>query len=321
MADNAPATPAEAAPAAEESFWKRIFTRTLPSESRALFGTLAFLVTLVAGIYIGVNEQRRMETYDAQYNARSIQRGAGLFFDNCRPCHGPNGEGIAGVAPALNNPDLFNGNRVSEVGFAGSVEDFVQLTIAAGRPVRTGDWPQPMPTWSQAYGGPLRQDQVRDLTRFVMNWGCAYDEEAECYDPDFSTAGLPTPAPTQEAVEFEPVCAAEGQDCTPVAELPAGDAARGEALFMGTEPAPDGSTLGCSGCHTLDGSVVVGPSMQGISERVPDGYDSLEAFIHESITNPGAYLREGFADAMPKTFGVRLDDQSLADLIAFVSGQ
>ena len=27
-----------------------------------------------------------------------------------------------------------------------------------------------MPTWSSRYGGPLRDDQVQDVTAFVLNW-------------------------------------------------------------------------------------------------------------------------------------------------------
>ncbi len=301
-----------------EGFWKRFFTRTLPHDWRAGLGSLMFFAMIVLVVWQGVNEGNRMETYAAQYDARSIQRGAGLFYDNCRPCHGADGSGIEGVAPALNTPDLFSGARTAEMGFAGSIYDFVQLTIAAGRPVRSGDWPQPMPTWSQEYGGPLRPDQVRDLTNYVMNWGCQYDPE--CVVDAAELTPVATVAATAEGPAAEVVCP-EGADCAPLDTLPAGDAARGETLFLGTEPAPDGQALGCQACHSLDGSTGVGPSMQGISGRVPDGYASVEEYVYSSIVHPSEHIREGFADVMPKTFGQRLDAQSLADLIAFISQQ
>jgi len=55
-----------------------------------------------------------------------------IFRANCGSCHGQKGEGIPGVAPALNHQALFDGTRVKEIGFGGSVRDFVRGTIASG---------------------------------------------------------------------------------------------------------------------------------------------------------------------------------------------
>ncbi len=295
-------------------FWRRIFMRNLPAEQRALLGTLSFFAIIVIVGWVGVNEPRRMAEFDSQYQARSIQRGAVLFDSNCKSCHGANGQGIEGVAPAINTPAMFNGERLAELAYPGTVQDYIELTIAAGRPARSANWPNPMPTWSQDYGGPLRPDQVRDLTRFVMNWGCAYDPE--CAPPDEAIIAEATPPPTEEAPAYEPV----GVDVT--APLPEGDAARGEQLFLGAAPGPDGKALGCQACHSLDGSVLVGPSMQGVSGRIPDGYESPEAYLHESIVAPAAYTVPGFEGVvMPANFGERLDAQSLADIIAYLLSQ
>lgn len=295
-----------------------------PTDQQALIGTLVFFAIIVITGWLGVNESTRMEAFTAGYDARSIQRGAGLFATNCSSCHGAQGQGIEGVAPALNAQDLFDGTRLAELAYTGTVHDYVELTISAGRPKRTQDWPQPMPTWSQEYGGPLRPDQVRDLTNFVLNWGCQYDEDC-IQEDDVAALGEPPPpgavAATEEAPAYEAVCDEAVTECTPLEELPAGDAANGEALFTNTQPAPDGGVLGCAGCHSLDGSVLVGPSQQGFSERVPAEYASPEEYAYTSILHPSEYIREGFPDAMPKNFGVRLDAQSLADLIAFVSSQ
>ena len=45
------------------------------------------------------------------------------------------------------------------------------LTLHAGRPskVRT-QWANIMPTWGNEFGGPLRDDQVQDVTNYVLNW-------------------------------------------------------------------------------------------------------------------------------------------------------
>src|SRR5690606_18902128 len=45
--------------------------------------------------------------------------------------------------------------------------------------VPTADWPEPMPTWAQEYGGPMRPDPARDAAHFVMNYGRSYEEGAE----------------------------------------------------------------------------------------------------------------------------------------------
>lgn len=287
------------------NFFQSLFLDLMPLQQRQLIGTLAFFgIILVVG-WIGVNEPRRMEMFTAQYEGRSIERGAVLFVDNCASCHGVDGRGLEGVAPALNSEAMFNGERLAEVGWTGTLYDFVESTISAGRPVISGDWPQPMPTWGQEYGGPMRPDQVRDVANYVMNFGRFYEEGA----PEIAEPVLPTPEGGEEA--FEPV----GMDVD-VAGLPEGDAAHGEALFNGQESAPDGTALGCQSCHSTAGQTLVGPPVDGI--EVPGEYDSVTAYLAESIVDPSAYVVPDFPDAMPKNFGERLDAQSLADLIAYL---
>lgn len=289
---------------------KSVFTDMLPLEQRQLLGTLVFFAIILIAGWVGVNEPERMQTFTAQYEGRSIERGAAIFNQNCSSCHGVDGRGLEGVAPALNTPEMFDGTRLAEIGWSGTLHDYVELTVSAGRPAKSGDWPQPMPTWSQEYGGPMRPDQVRDVVNYVINYGKFYEAGYEGEIPEVTL-------PTAEAPSYEPV----GDDVS--AELPEGDPERGQTLFTGEESAPDGTNLACSSCHSLDGSVIVGPSLQGIaSEELPAGYDSLDTFLHESIVQPGAYKVPGFENVnMPDTFGERLDAQSLADLIAFLKTQ
>ncbi|HRF49841.1 MAG TPA: c-type cytochrome [Anaerolineales bacterium] len=108
----------------------------------------------------------------------------------------------------------------------------------------------------------------------------------------------------------------------------AGDVARGEALFkqstIGTASAP-----GCSTCHTLDGSALVGPSQQGLVGRAEAAIASaeyagtattVEEYIKESITNPDVFLEEGFAaGVMYQNYGTELTEQEIADLVAFLA--
>ncbi len=293
----------------EKTLLQRLFTEMMPIEQRTLLGTLVlFAIILVVG-WTAINEPQRMETFTLQYQGRSIERGAVIFNNNCRSCHGADGRGLEGIAPALNTPDLFNGTRLQQLGWSGSLYDYLYLTVAAGRPVRSADWPQPMPTWSQEYGGPMRPDEVRDVVAFIMNYGKFYEEG---YAGPTPPAVAPTP--TTPTAAF----AAIGQDME--SPLPAGDPARGEALFTGAQPAPDGKTLACNACHTVDGTVLVGPSLQGIASKpLPEGYDALEYYLRESILKPATYKVPGFENVnMPENFGERLDAQSLADLIAYM---
>ena len=102
----------------------------------------------------------------------------------------------------------------------------------------------------------------------------------------------------------------------PAAEtLPEGDATRGAALFTEViNGAPS-----CSTCHTLDGSTVVGPSLQGYAERAGTRTEqSAEAYTHQSIVQPAAYIVEGFPNAMFTQYGQKLSGQQMADLIAYL---
>ena len=62
-------------------------------DQRILVGILAFLGIIVLVGWIAINEGGRMQAFERQYSARSIERGAALFNTNCSPCHGVNGLG------------------------------------------------------------------------------------------------------------------------------------------------------------------------------------------------------------------------------------
>ncbi len=73
---------------------------------------------------------------------------------------------------------------------------------------------------------------------------------------------------------------------------PAGDAKAGETLFA---QATIGSNPGCKTCHSLDGSKLVGPSMQGIGTRAGTEVQgqSAQVYMHTSIVDPNAHVVEG----------------------------
>lgn len=266
-------------------------------------GVILVLATGALLLNYGLNEEDRMVSFDQQQSAQAIEVGAALFDTNCKGCHGPQGEGTPGLCPPLNDKYFFT-DRLKDVGWSGSQEDYIVATVSSGRLTSTrpdqypGQGKPAMPAWSDEYGGPLRVDQIRYIAAFIMNW--------ESTAPDRQVAAAPQ----------GPLV---GTDITQ--QLPAGDATKGEALA---------SAQGCVGCHV---STNTGPawlasgSQPGIGTRAgtrisQSGYtgkaDTAEQYLLESIVDPGVYIVEGFQPIMPANFGESLTAQDAADLIAYL---
>ena len=378
-------------------------------DQRILVGTLSFLGIIVLVGWIAINEGGRMQAFDRQYAARSIERGAALFSTNCSECHAPDGRGSA-RAPALNSPYLFGHDYIPEInterrslaqrqaaleaemnrltaelgvaettdarrseidarmteiatevgeitalvaeldveqatfnqqiqavidrgynpnapsrlenlGWGGGLERFIYTTLVHGRPTSGAYFPQAMPAWSQLAGGPLRNDQLQDLTNFVLNW----DKGANWTLEDLAAVNQFPIVPGAESTAVEGAVCEEQDACTqlvaaditPLLEGLTGDPQAGETLYNGA--------LGCFACHTT----VTAPSVAGTWTRVEEvrltlpqfeGYTG-EAYLAESIINPNHYVVPDFTPIMPQTFGMRITPQQLADLIAYLHTQ
>jgi cytochrome c2 len=118
--------------------------------------------------------------------------------------------------------------------------------------------------------------------------------------------------------------------CAASSGADAGDASAAETSAVGDAEAgrsvyeTGGSSLiPCASCHTLDGTALIGPSLQGIAgvagTRVP-GQSAVE-YLRASIVRPSAYVVEGYDDLMTKTYGDTLSEQEINDLIAFMLTQ
>ncbi len=280
---------------------------------RTVVGTLATFVTTIVVAFSLINEPARMKEAEEGFTGRSMEAGAAIYENNCTRCHGPAGQGLPGLAPAINTSTLFDGTRLAEVSWAGSLHDFVYATISGGRPIASAGttWPQRMPTWSTEFGGPLRLDQVRDVTAFVLNWGRAYEEGVTALQsPEIPTAD-------KETVE------SVGIDIT-TPELPSGNPDDGEALTV---------ALGCTACHI---QTEVGPAW--LAENNPEGkgigtrageriLDSkyagtattAEQYLRESIVRTNDYVVEGYEPGiMVATYGEQLTKQNLSDIISYL---
>ncbi len=79
---------------------------------------------------------------------------------------------------------------------------------------------------------------------------------------------------------------------------------------------------GCNACHSIDGSVVIGPSFKGLYDRtgtLEDGnpYTADENYIIKSIYEPQEEMVEGFQPVMPSFKGILSEDEVDA-LIAYI---
>ena len=83
------------------------------------------------------------------------------------------------------------------------------------------------------------------------------------------------------------------------------------------------SQIPCASCHTLDGTALVGPSLQGIAERAATRRPDMSAteYLRESIISPSTYVVEGYDDVMNKDYGEKLSSEEIDNLIAFLMTQ
>lgn len=90
--------------------------------------------------------------------------------------------------------------------------------------------------------------------------------------------------------------------------------------------------FGCNACHSLDGTVVVGPSWQGLygSERPLESGETVvadEEYLRSAILNPLDEIVEGYPPSMPQTFEQQFAEEEakynnqfsiVEDLIAYI---
>jgi cytochrome c oxidase cbb3-type subunit 3 len=118
-----------------------------------LGAVLTLALILVVGLFSAFQPMRMFQSAKAM-QAEAIHRGAEVFGHDCAACHGTRGEGVRGVAPALNTQE-----------FLKEASDEVMVnTITDGRPGTS------MPAWGQARGGPYNAQVVEDLVAYIRSW-------------------------------------------------------------------------------------------------------------------------------------------------------
>ncbi|MCA0457228.1 MAG: c-type cytochrome [Chloroflexi bacterium] len=232
------------------------------------------------------------------------------------------------------DPVIFN--RIWQLDWNGTLESLLLTTLIHGRPNSSSYWPSAMPAYSQEAFADfmLERYQLEDLTAYMMNWdkGDSWTLEdlyavkqfpIQAEDPKPYTAQIQLlimsndTIPQSVGTDIEAITAA-------LAQL-TGDAARGEALYLGQVKSNLGYNLPCTGCHQASVDAV-GPMTDGtysrvINERLKEpqfaGY-TPEQYLIESIVLPGNHVVEGFQNAMITNSGEALTTQDLADIIAYL---
>ena len=125
--------------------------------------------------------------------------------------------------------------------------------------------------------------------------------------------------PTQVPLEFHPTPAdvverskETGTTASKTEAVPdksAGDAIAGEQLF---------SDNGCTACHSTGEETIIGPGLAGIYVRAGERTSlDAEAYIEESIREPGAFVVDGFTAGLMPAFD-DLTASEITDMIAYL---
>jgi mono/diheme cytochrome c family protein len=278
--------------------------------------TIATVFLLAATLLLGfvwVRENSVLAAREERFNGQLVSQGARDYEQYCANCHGLTGEGgVANGAPQINNLPNTLGDRLDgATGITakyGTVRNFVEATITSG--VRG----TAMPRWSARLGGPLRDDQIRNVAAYVSSW----------WGPEGSTAPNISADAAKAAAAYKQAVQAAASAGAP--DTPAG---RGQAIF----------SANCQSCHNLNSkdSGVPAPGLGGLfgpegtaayGKKLPNGKDATVENWIEWIKKGGAAFQSqaiepdgGFGPyviaAMPAF--PQLDDKQIADLLAFLS--
>lgn len=114
----------------------------------------------------------------------------------------------------------------------------------------------------------------------------------------------PTATPTQ--MTAQPTATQSSQQ---------GDPAKGKQLA---------ESNGCTGCHSIDGSKIVGPTWKGLygsTVTLSDGstVTADDAYLKDSIVSPDKQIPKGFTKGvMPTDFSQKLSASDVQDIIAYI---
>lgn len=233
---------------------------------------LVFTLLLLALVQMYImREPQRIETVEAHDLLIDIAEGRELYENNCTICHGEDGEG--NIGPALNDKNYLKNTS----------DEMMYNLINSGIP-NSG-----MPTWNQAFGGALTNQQVSQIVAFIRHWEeNAPDRmaEAEAVAAAEATTAAEIEANTDKEAEVEATEAAE-----------TGDLANGLVVF----------NQSCAICHGDEGTGDFGPALNN-----PELFDEYDDDTITSIIADGTPSGD-----MPGWSSI-LNSEQIRDIVALL---
>jgi mono/diheme cytochrome c family protein len=291
---------------------------------------LMFLAFATFAGYI-VYEGPRAESAGERQEALLAERGAQLYVNNCRSCHGLEGKGQeeGGIAPALNRTSFLilgennkYGAPATPDGEAQGLHDFLFNSIACGR-TNTA-----MPVWSERYGGPLSETQIDYIVTMITtgNWdmvieyGKKHDKETgdtaeTILIADPSTLSLTT----KNCGQYNLLTAREFYERDPLAAAPTAPVDGEPTQTPGGDPAPAGATVQglpvgdfylatCATCHGQQRQGLIGPAL------------TTAALSGRSAAELNGIIANGVSGtAMPSWTAAGLTADEIAALVEYIT--
>jgi mono/diheme cytochrome c family protein len=276
----------------------------------AMIGLLFVMVIIFAANVL--NEPNRQEQAWEQQQEDFVERGAVLFVNNCRGCHGLEGRGReeGAIAPALNadaylilNEGNERGADTTALGVAQTVRDFLGDTISCGR---KGTY---MPVWSDEHGGPLSDQQIDYLVTMITTDGAWEIVKEVAHKLDAHQVPVPTrddiivdgsgltitakncgqwdALSAKEIHNRDPFVSTGNADATPApggTAEPGGTAAPGDGQAnarVQDVPVAEFFQLMCSGCHGADRAGIAGLGLP----LLPSALVKDDEFYADTIKN------------------------------------
>ncbi len=145
-----------------------------PNYERYVIVGLVLTLLILAGFsFYWMGESNRLEAAADRFANERVHRGRRIYTEQCASCHGTEGDG--GIGTVLNDKNLLKN----------TLDDIIYSVIRSGVPSTQ------MPAWSVDFGGPLTDEDIRDVTAFIRAWEPTAPEiEPEVFEPDSARGAL-----------------------------------------------------------------------------------------------------------------------------------
>lgn len=264
----------------------------------ALIGGYLFTLLVVRADASGGTWHDRVA--EAKQLQQDVDRGRNLYANFCFDCHGKEGRGDVGVGLPLNS-DKFKYDKIS--GDPAKLKDtelLLERTIERGRAK-----PAPqisMPAWADTEGGPLNDEQIRQLMAFIEHAGDAEWADIVTVRRELGLSDVPNPP---KPVVLSP------QDA-------------GKALMQSNPQTP------CITCHSIiagqNSPVAAAPNLGRYGAEGPfnDELKALKAsgdpdWLFKWVSNAPSIKPGIIMPAFNTSAGGQLSDENIRNIVAFLT--